>query len=176
MYHLTFSAFSLISIVFSLFVDSEVAFAKPSSGIKTQAVYNSAYCVGYQQLCTVPNLVRLSVTKTQKVTLKFKTSEIGCSSIRVNPSINGRSLGWSAFLGWGNQGGSEITKTYRLGVLRPGKYLIATLAEGQIGGCNIGYLGSWGGTFIFTGKASSKNPTQSPMKVPAAAGMVSVKL
>ena len=164
-----------LALVF-LLTSTALAFAAPVNPIKTQSVYNSAYCSGYAQLCNAPNLVKLRVTKKQSVTLKFTSSETGCSSVRVKPSINGRALGWSAFLGYAGSGTSLNSRIYKLGVLPAGTFLISTVAEGTYGGCNIGYLGSWGGTFTFTGKQTTANPTRKSVLVPAVAGMAKVRL
>jgi len=152
------------------------ALAAPVNTLKTKAVYNSAYCSGYAQLCNAPNLVKLRVTKKQRVTLKFTASETGCSSVRVRPSINGRALRWSAFLGYVGSGTSLNSRTYNLGVLPPGDFLISTVAQGTYGGCNVGYLGSWGGTFTFAGTQTTANPTRSSAIVPAFTGLAKVRL
>ncbi len=129
--------------------------------------YDSVYCSSFVQLCNAQQLTSIRIKKGVK-SVKFLFSVVGnngCSSIRVTPYLNGKALPTSEFLGWSgsNTGRNLITRSYNLGRLRKGKYLFQLAAEGIVGGCNIGYLGSWGGTYIFAAASTTRKATVAPL-------------
>ncbi len=75
----------------------------------------------------------------------------GCSSIRVHVLLDGREIQTSRWLGWPGALGRFATLALNTGVLdlglQPaGSHLLGLEAEGQVGGCNVGTLASWGGS------------------------------
>jgi len=70
-----------------------------------------------------------------------------CSSVRVHCFLDGARVYTSPFLGWvdGPVLGGLTTGFINLGPVAPGGHLVEIRAEGQVGGCNNGWLGSWGG-------------------------------
>jgi hypothetical protein len=70
-----------------------------------------------------------------------------CSSVRVHYFLDGTRVYSSLFLGWvgGPVLGGLTTGFINLGPVAPGGHLVEVRAEGQVGGCNNGWLASWGG-------------------------------
>ncbi len=116
---------------------------------KTRTYTVNCSATNFQQLCDVSQLVALNIKgKSAKVSVKYTPSELACSSVRVHLSRDGQEVALSTFTEFGVSSPSPVKM--KLGKLAPGKYLLGFQAEGTLGGCNSGYLGSWGGKFKFT--------------------------
>jgi hypothetical protein len=98
----------------------------------------SVTCVTSGQLCSPVASQVVPTGGTYQVV--FTTSVSGCSAYRVLISIDGVLVHVSAFL---NPGAST---SFLVNVFSPGSHEIDVQAEGTVGGCNAGVLGSWAGT------------------------------
>jgi hypothetical protein len=83
-----------------------------------------------------------------------------CSDVRIHFQVDGIELALSPFLAPG-----VPSATYLLGPVALGAHVLGLQAEGRLGGCNIGNLGSWAGTA--TGDANAMPAASSSAAVPA---------
>jgi len=116
--------------------------AKPAA-TKTAAYTAGANCDKVHQLC--PNAYTTSL-KTGKgtLTMSFTAAANHCSDVRVYFSVDGGGEHISSFVSKNNTTGS-----YAFAVAAGG-HTLKLRAEGRRGGCNTGYLLSWGGTLHVT--------------------------
>lgn len=96
-------------------------------------------CTSSGQLCDPPFVVGVATAGVLQV--EFTASTGHCSDIRVHLFVDGVLKHTSAFLGPG-----VSTGAVDLGPVTPGAHSLGVQAEGRVGGCNFGRLGSWGGT------------------------------
>lgn len=106
-----------------------------------------AQCTSGSQLCDPPFVVSLeteSVLRAQYFVTKH------CSSVRISFFVDGTLRHISGFLGW--PGAPDVfaklplsTELLDFGPVSAGVHQLGVQAEGQVGGCNTGQLGSWGG-------------------------------
>lgn len=73
------------------------------------------------------------------VKMEFRLDNKACSKIRLNLSLDGRPLKQTDFF-------DERSGTLDLGQVSFGRHSLKLSPEGTKGGCNNGYLQSWGGT------------------------------
>jgi hypothetical protein len=107
------------------------------SGTKTFIVT----CTTTTQVCDPPYRFTLKLRKGFRATrMRFTASKHHCSSMRIRVTVEGARRPVSAPIAPG------ATTATRLTALKPGKHTIAIRGIGIAGGCNIGYVGSWGGT------------------------------
>jgi len=110
---------------------------------KTATYTAGANCDKVHQLC--PNAYTTSL-KTGKgtLTMSFTAAANHCSDVRVYFSVDGGGEHISSFVSKNN-----TTASYAFAVAAGG-HTLKLRAEGRRGGCNTGYLLSWGGTLHVT--------------------------
>jgi hypothetical protein len=99
----------------------------------------SATCSGGGQLCN--NVATVPITTTGLLQAQFVGGGALCSNIRIHFIVDGTEVAVTGFVG---AGGS--TGVFNLGPVSSGSHVLGLQAEGQVGGCNSGALGSWSGT------------------------------
>ena len=98
-------------------------------------------CTTTTQVCDPPYRFVLNLRTGFRATrMRFTASKKHCSSMRVRVIVDGVRRPVSAPLAPGATSVTGLTS------LKPGKHTIAIRGIGITGGCNIGYVGSWGGT------------------------------
>ncbi|MDL9935975.1 hypothetical protein QSJ18_04380 [Gordonia sp. ABSL1-1] len=91
----------------------------------------------YTQVCKkVPTVG--TYTKSGRILVEFTADQGHCSDIFAQIVFDGRVWG-QARLSAGERDGSYLIRTY------PGSHRVGVRAIGIRGGCNVGYLRSWGG-------------------------------
>jgi hypothetical protein len=73
-----------------------------------------------------------------------------CSNVAIHFLVDGAEVAVTGFVG---AGGS--TGFFNLGPVSSGSHTVGLQAEGQVGGCNAGTLGSWAGTAQVTTSAAA---------------------
>ena len=73
-----------------------------------------------------------------------------CSDIRLHVNIDGRYVGVTQWLGYE---GRPLPLPLDTGIISvngitPGKHFLVLVPQGRVGGCNSGYLYSWGGVMV----------------------------
>ena len=106
-------------------------------------------CTSVGQLCE-PAFSAMVETQSE-LKVKYTVSPGHCSSIRVHVFLDGDLQTTSDFLGWTGAPPpfdtlALMTDVIDLGPVSPGMHEVALQGEGQVGGCNSGQLGGWGGT------------------------------
>ena len=111
----------------------------PASAAKGHAVGGT--CSGGGQLCNNIPTFPISVAGAGGVGEgQFTPGPLTCSNLRIHFIIDGTEVAVTSFAGPG-----AITPFVSLGFISPGKHTVGVQAEGQVGGCNVGNLGSWAG-------------------------------
>ena len=115
-------------------------FASGTSYAQTTTSYPvSATCTGSGQLCnTIPTI---PITTTGVLQAQFVGGPALCSNIAIHFLVDGAEVAVTGFVG-----ASASTAVFNLGPVSSGSHTLGLQAEGQIGGCNAGTLGSWSGT------------------------------
>ena len=111
----------------------------------------SATCTGGGQLCN--NIANVSVTTTGLLQAEFTPGSFACSSVAIHFLVDGTQVAVTGFVG---PGGSPNTGLVNLGPVSAGAHTVGLQAEGTVGGCNVGTLGSWGGTVQITTAGASQ--------------------
>lgn len=107
------------------------------------------------QLCDATQLVSVRVRgASARLRVKFAPSPQSCSSIRFHIFRDGVEVGVTDPTNYGSANVAPLK--INLGKFKPGKYLLGFQAEGILGGCNSGLLGSWAGEFKFTAVPSEQ--------------------
>lgn len=104
-------------------------------------------CTSSGQLCNPPFRQTVRVPSGGRVTAVRYTPTAGhCSPVRIHVLLNGTQIGVTGFV--------EPSETSELALLsdpiRKGRAVLGYRAEGRVGGCNSGQLGSWGGRVVAT--------------------------
>jgi hypothetical protein len=128
-----------------------VAVGAVTSGI-THAQTTTSYpvtasCTGSGQLCN--NIATIPVTTTGLLQAQFVGGPALCSNIRIHFLVDGTEVAATGFVG-----ASASTAVFNLGPVSSGSHTLGLQAEGQVGGCNAGTLGSWAGTAQVTTSAA----------------------
>ena len=111
----------------------------PVSAAKGHAV--TATCSGGGQLCNNIPTFTINVFGAGGIGEgKFTPGPLTCSNLRIHFIVDGTEVAVTGFAGPG-----QFTAFVSLGFISPGKHVIGVQAEGQVGGCNVGNLGSWAG-------------------------------
>lgn len=109
------------------------------------------------QFCQKPFEVTVNTTGVLRAQYLIKIVDIPlgphCSSIRVHFHVDGVRKYTSPFLGWpGAPAPFDTlplqTPEINLGPVSQGRHKLAIYAEGQVSGCNPGWLASWGGDIV----------------------------
>jgi hypothetical protein len=77
----------------------------------------------------------------------YAASSAHCSAGRLLVELDGRLVGRMRFVA-----GSERATLRKRLRLAPGEHAFAFRFEGRLGGCNVGYVQSWGGVVSVRGK------------------------
>ena len=80
----------------------------------------------------------------QALRVEFRMMETMCSNMRLHILLDGREVHTTDFFGPLN--GILTTGMIELGPVSAGKHSLTLSPEGQVGGCNKGYLQGWGGS------------------------------
>jgi hypothetical protein len=100
-----------------------------------------ATCSGGGQLCNIIATFTINVSGAGGPGEgKFTPGPLTCSNLRIHFLIDGTEVAVTTFVGPGS-----FTPYVSLGSISPGKHVVGVQAEGQVGGCNVGNLGSWAG-------------------------------
>jgi hypothetical protein len=107
-------------------------------------------CVSLGQLCEPPAVVIAETESTLQA--RFEVHPSHCSSIRVQYSVDGVPTATTEWLGYSGdpEGRPLVSETLDLGPVPSGTHEVQLMAEGQVGGCNVGRLIEWGGTVYLT--------------------------
>jgi hypothetical protein len=126
-----------------------VLLARPAAGQATvdTRVEFVAQCSSGGQVCDPPFVVSLETASVLRAQY-FVTRH--CSSVRISFFVDGALRYVSGFLGWPGAPDAFAqlplsTELLDFGPVPAGVHRLEVQAEGQVGGCNFGRLGSWGG-------------------------------
>lgn len=128
----------------------------------------SATCTGGGQLCN--NIANVSVTTTGLLQAQFTLGSFACSNVAIHFLVDGTQVAVTGFVAPGGSSGF-----FNLGPVSAGAHTVGLQAEGTVGGCNVGTLGSWGGTVqITTAGASQPIPALSGWGVAALLSLLGI--
>ena len=131
---------------FAVAVAGALFLAAPATAQTFPVVVN---CTSVGQTCTPLYSTPITVGTTGPITLSFTISGAGCSSAQVIMSVDSTPVYTSAFLAPGQ------TASFTTASLSAGPHSVSLQAIGQVGGCNSGNLGSWGGSLNVSAGISS---------------------
>jgi len=103
------------------------------------------------QLCEPAFSASIKTTvNPQLLQLKYDVPPGHCSSIRLHVFVDGLLVKTTGYLGWAGAPSPFNTLPLTTGLIplksvTPGVHVVSVNAEGQVGGCNSGALGTWGG-------------------------------
>ena len=106
-------------------------------------------CTSTGQLCDPPRTLTIG-DPTRRLTLRkiaYTASAEACSAGRVLIEIDGQPFAAMRFVV-----GRERAVIRKRRSLAPGDHTLAFRLEGRPGGCNVGYVGSWGGEIVVTAR------------------------
>jgi len=139
--------FCLKGLAFLWFTFGLFFLAIPSQAQTTTNVPVSAVCTGGGQLCN--NIATIPVSTAGLLQGQFISDGGGaCSDVRIHFLVDGSEVAATGFVA---PGGSSAV--LNLGPVSSGPHVVGLQAEGQVGGCNVGTLGSWEGTAAITTEA-----------------------
>jgi hypothetical protein len=127
-----------------------VLIAVPSSAARTTATPISTYttgsfvvtCTSTGELCSPAKKLTFTLKRAGTLTsITYTTPATHCSAIRLHVLRKGHEIATTGVLAAGVQ--TEHLKTHI--ALPKGKNTLAFKAQGFVGGCNVGVVGSWGG-------------------------------
>lgn len=128
-----------IAIAAATTASAAVALAAPSSADSWNARITVDPCERpWTQLCK--NIPSWDTNYSTPSNVWITASPTHCSDMIAHVRIDGRVVG-SDLLGPG-----KSTAAYKV---PPGKHTVGVQAEGVVGGCNRGFVSSWGGTVHF---------------------------
>ncbi len=107
----------------------------------------TATCTSSGQLCDI--VPTIPITTTGLLQAQFVGGPALCSNIRIHFLVDGTEVAVTGFVG-----ASASTAVFNLGPVSSGAHTLGLQAEGQVGGCNAGTLGSWSGTAQVTTAAA----------------------
>jgi hypothetical protein len=96
-------------------------------------------CTNGGQLCSPP--FSFSVNTTGVLQVQYTAAATHCSNVSVHFLVDGTDVLSTPFLTPG-----QASATFDLGPVSSGTHTLGLQAEGQVGGCNTGNVGGWGGT------------------------------
>ena len=115
------------------------SFANEADSATTHFV--TAFCSGGGQLCNDIKTFTVNVPNGATGGADFRPGPLTCSDVRIHFFVDGVEKALTGFAGPGGD-----TGFVSLGFVSQGKHTIGVQAEGEVGGCNAGTLGSWAGT------------------------------
>lgn len=98
-------------------------------------------CSGGGQLCNNIATFSKTIPNGGVGEGQFTPGPLTCSNFRVHFLVDGTEVAVTGFVGPG-----QSTGFVSLGFISAGPHTFGVQAEGQVGGCNAGTLGSWAGT------------------------------
>jgi hypothetical protein len=125
--------------------------AAPSMGAPATLQFSTGEftvnCTSTGQLCEPPFQQTVQVPSGGRVTSVMYTAPPGhCSPAKIHVLLDGTEIGATGFL--------EPNESSELAVfsdpIRKGSVVLGYQAEGKVGGCNVGQVGSWGGSVVTT--------------------------
>lgn len=127
-----------IACVLGLVVACSLAMSDASA--QTTTNYSvSATCSGGGQLCN--NIATISISTTGLLQSNFTGGPNLCSNISIHYLVDGTEVAVTGFVG-----ANQSTGVTNLGPVSAGTHVLGLQAEGMVGGCNSGTIGSWAGT------------------------------
>jgi hypothetical protein len=114
---------------------------------------------GSAQLC--PTIPTITITTNGLLQVQLVASSLGCSSFRIHWLVDGVEVAVTGFIAPGAASG-----VFNLGPVSPGSHVLGLLAEGEVGGCNVGILTSWSGIAAVTTDTSVAGPVTAPVATP----------
>ena len=104
---------------------------------------------GTPQVCDPPEKLRVRVGRSgvRIKRVRYVASSKHCSAGRVLVSLDGKPIGRTDFVNAGEKATVDGLKV----TLGKGRHTFSFRIEGRTGGCNIGYVGSWGGKITLKG-------------------------
>ena len=109
-------------------------------------------CTSAGQVCDPPATLAIG-DPTHKLKLRkfvYQAASAHCSAGRLLIELDGALVGRMRFVA-----GSENATLKKRLRLKPGEHTLAFRFEGRPGGCNTGYVASWGGEVIVRGRRPS---------------------
>ena len=109
-------------------------------------------CTSAGQVCDPPATLPIG-DPTRKLKLKkfvYQAASAHCSAGRLLIELDGALIGRMRFVA-----GSESATLKKRIRLQPGQHALAFRFEGRPGGCNTGYVASWGGDITVQGRRPS---------------------
>jgi len=106
-------------------------------------------CTGATQLCDPPQTLAIG-DPAKKLTIRkivYEASAEHCSAGRLLIDLDGQPFGKMKFVI-----GRERSTLRKRRALAPGTHTLAFRFEGRTGGCNAGYVASWGGAITVTAR------------------------
>ena len=105
------------------------------------------------QRCDPPKKLRVRVRHgtVQINRLRYVAATEHCSAARVLVSLDGNEIGRTDFVNAGEQATVDDLRAN----LHPGRHTFAFRVKGKTGGCNTGFVGSWGGKITLNGTKHS---------------------
>ena len=100
-------------------------------------------CTSVGQLCS-PTF-ETPVTTTGLLQVSVTMTAAGCSDVAAHLLVDSVEVAVTPFLTPG-----QTSATFTLGPVTPGTHTLGVQGEGQLGGCNMGLLASWGGSVQIT--------------------------
>lgn len=111
--------------------------ARPESTMTIKSVVlKDGGTSGTQRSSQLDHQETLQTTGTLK--MEFELSRGACSKVRLHIFIDGKPVRQTEFI-------DDTTGLLDLGPVSSGRHTLTLSPEGQLGGCNSGTLGSWGG-------------------------------
>jgi hypothetical protein len=112
----------------------------------SQTIAVADACTSTGQLCSPSFSTTVNLASAGSITLMFTPNAAGCSKAEFYISVDGVQLAQTPFLAPG-----QASSAYPTATLSVGPHAISIQAQGEVGGCNEGALGSWGGSLVVGG-------------------------
>ena len=107
-------------------------------------------CTSSGQVCSPPERLKVDV-KNERVRIeriRYVAATTHCSAGRILISLDRERVGATDFVNAGERATVDKLKV----TLDPGLHKFAFRIEGRTGGCNAGFVGSWGGKITLKGE------------------------
>ncbi len=112
-----------------------------ASGAASAGFTVGAVCTGGGQLCNNMATFTVDVSVAGGAPrVRFHPGSYTCSNFRIHYLVDGTEVTVTGFVGPG-----QTTGFFNLGPMSAGTHTVGMVAEGEVSGCNVGNLVSWGG-------------------------------
>jgi hypothetical protein len=125
------------------------------AGAQTTSAPISVVCTSSGQLCSPTFTTPVTTTGLLEVAVTMGAG--GCSDVAAHLLVDNVELAVTPFLAPG-----QTSTTFTLGPVSPGTHTLGVQGEGRVGGCNVGFLQSWGGSVQITVDAPAAVPVPAP--------------